>query len=488
VANSPGGSAQLPPDPPIDYQGGAFFHPDLERALAEWSRSSGGPAYTALRELWQTWDRADPAQVEEALHEASVDRRSPAPLRAYAELLVAYARLRRGDGKAAQTRIRALGYVDQWLVLGPFDNTGKSGFDSPQGPEPELAEPIAWGRGYPGKDGRQVRWRVVPPAFPYGWVDAGALLRPRQQMCAFFATYVSDPELKSRRAISLWLGARGAVRLFWNGQERAHDAAYRGHDFDRRSVPVWLEPGENRLLLKVCSDDSAPMLSLRLADPSGAPDPRLRWHADGNTLSKVAVASPAPPPSRALGPLDWFERETKGAGVSPALREAFARYLVISDGDDPTSHQARNLAHGAAAAAPSVRRLLLAAELAEDRNDQARWLERARAELSRTPPREQRRNLEQLLLAEARQLEQGVNPRAALPVYEQLLALDPDDVRALSGRARIYDSAGLKHSALASVERALERSPHAVALLNMVASGLAELGESERARGVESLY
>ncbi len=422
------------------------------------------------------------------MHEASVDRRSPAPLRAYAELLVAYARLRRGDNKAAETQIRALGYVDQWLVLGPFDNTGKSGFDVPQGPEPELAEPIAWGRGYPGKDGRQVRWRVVPPAFPYGWVDAGALLRPRQQMCAFFATYVSDPELKRRRPISLWVGARGAYRLFWNGQERAHDVAYRGHDFDRRSAPVWLEPGENRLLIKICSDDSAPMLSLRLADPSGAPDPKLRWHADGNTLSKVAAGSSAPPPANAVGPLDWFERETKGANASPAQREAFARYLVISDGDDPTTHQARNLAHAAAAAAPTVRRLLLAAELAEDRNDQARWLERARAELPRSPAREQRRNLEELLLAEARQLEQGVNPRAALPVYEQLLALDPDDVRALSGRARIYDGAGLKHSALASVERALERSPHAVALLNMVASGLAELGESERARSVESLY
>ena len=464
------------------------MHPDLERALAEWARASGGPAYTALRELWQTWDRAEPAQVEEALHEASIDPRSSPPLRAYAELLVAYARLRRGDGKEAQQRIHALGYIDQWLVLGPFDNTGKSGFDAPQGPEPDLAEPIAWGRGYPGKDGRQVRWRVVPPVFPYGWVDAGALLRPRQQMCAFFASYVSQPEMQRRRPISLWVGVRGAYRVFWNGVERSKDAAYRGHDFDRRSASVWLEPGENRLLVKVCSDEAAPMLSLRLADPSGAPDPALRWHADGSVLSSVAVTSGAPPASRAQGPLDWFERETRGPGTTPAQREAFARYLALSDGDDPTSHQARDLAHAAGSAAPTVRRLLLAADLAEDRNEQARWLERARAELPRSPPRELRRNLEELLLAEARQLEQGLNPRAALPVYEQLLLLDPDDVQALSGQARIYDGAGLKHSALASIERALARSPHAVALLNMVASGLAELGESEQARSVESLY
>ncbi len=470
------------------YQGGAFLHPDLERALAEWPRSSGGAIYAALRELWQLWDRAQPAQVEEALRELSQDPRLTPAQRAYAELLVAYARLRRGDDKDAARRIQALGYVDQWLVLGPFDNTGKSGFDEPQGPEPELAEPIAWGVGYAGKDGRQVRWRVVPPAFPFGWVDGGSLLRPRQQMCAFFASYVSQPELKQRRPISLWVGARGAVRVFWNGVERGADASYRGHDFDRRALTAWLEPGDNRVTLKVCGDDEAPMASLRLADPSGKPDPALRWHADSKAVSRLATAARGPAPTaRAEGPLEWFERSMRSA-PSAAQREAFARYLTSSDGDDPTTHQARDLAYAAARAEPTVPRLLLAAELSEDRNEQSRWLERARAELPRTPAPLARRQLEQLLLAEARWLEQGVNPRAALPVYEQLLALDPDDVRALSGRARIYDSAGLKHSALASIERALARSPHAVSLLNMAASGLAELGEAERARSVESLY
>ena len=164
--------------------------------------------------------------------------------RGYAELLVAYARLRRGDARDAQRRIAALGYVDRWMALGPFDNTGKSGFDSAQGPEAELSDPAMWERTYAGKDGRQVRWRVVPRAFPYGWVDAGALLRPRQAVCAFFASHVSQTGLERRRPLSLWVGARGAVRLFWNGVERLVDVASRGHDFDRRAVNVWLEPGE----------------------------------------------------------------------------------------------------------------------------------------------------------------------------------------------------------------------------------------------------
>ena len=53
----------------------------------------------------------DPAEVEEVLHEVSVDAAEPAPIRAYAALLEAYARRRRGDLDGARTRIAGLGYV-----------------------------------------------------------------------------------------------------------------------------------------------------------------------------------------------------------------------------------------------------------------------------------------------------------------------------------------------------------------------------------------
>jgi tetratricopeptide (TPR) repeat protein len=447
-----------------------------------------------LRQVWQQWDRADPAQVEEALREASQSPRLTPAQRVYAELLVAYARLRRGDVQDAQRRISALRYVDRWSVLGPFDNTGKTGFEGPQGPEAQLGEPLAWGLGYSGKDGRQVRWRAAPAVFPYGWVDATALLRPRQSICAFFASHVFQQGLERRRPISLWAGARGAFRLFWNGRERLTDPAYRGHDFDRRAATVWLEPGENRLVIKVCGEEAAPMLSLRLADQAGAPDAALEWRAEGNTpvvadgaAKTEAAAQLALPAQRNLGPLQWFERETRGAAAAPAVREAFARYLSVSDGDDPALHQARDLAY-AAAASPSVPRLLLAAELAEDRNDRARWIARARAELPRSAARNVRRDLADVLLAEAALLEQGLSPEAALPLYDQMLALDPDDLRALSGKARLYDKAGLERSALSLVESALARSPHGVSLLNMYTSELGQLGHAEDSRSVESLY
>ena len=58
-----------------------------------------------------------------------IDTRVTPPLRAYAGLLEAYARRRRGDLTGAKLRIKDLGFVGRWVVAGPFDNEGKAGLD-----------------------------------------------------------------------------------------------------------------------------------------------------------------------------------------------------------------------------------------------------------------------------------------------------------------------------------------------------------------------
>lgn len=454
----------------------------------EWPRTQGGQSYTLLRRMWQLWDRADPTHVEEALIEAGRTPGITPPVAAYARMLQAYARLRRGDLAAAQKGVASLAYVDDWLVLGPFDNEGKAGFERNDGPEEEPLGPIGLDRGYSGHGGRVVRWRRAPKAFPYGWVDLGALVRPEHPVCAYATTFVSQPDLKQPRLVSLWLGARGAFRLFWNGVERLSDSAYRGHDFDRRAALVWLEPGLNRVTTKVCGADASPLLSLRLADQNGAPDARLRWQADPATSSSKNAAAPPvrklPATPRLEGPLQSFERETAGTKVAPELLEQFARYLLVSDGDDPALHRARDMATSAATRAPSVQRLLLAADLSEDRNTRARWLTQA---AQRAPSASADDRL-LVLRARAAHLEEGLSPRESLPLYQQALALDPDDIEAIAGSARVLSSAGLERSALALVEGALAREPHGVTLLNLYASGLEALGRTREAEAARDLY
>src|SRR5205814_4175850 len=125
------------------------------------------------------WDQGDPALVEEAIHDVASDPRATAATRAYAGLLEGYARRRRGDLDGARARIAALGYVSRWLVVGPFDNEGKGGFDRAFGPEEDRMEPVTLTRSYDGKE-RPVRWRVAPAVSPFAWFDMGVFLRPAE--------------------------------------------------------------------------------------------------------------------------------------------------------------------------------------------------------------------------------------------------------------------------------------------------------------------
>ncbi|HYQ29118.1 MAG TPA: hypothetical protein VER04_17930, partial [Polyangiaceae bacterium] len=355
----------------VAHAGQTTFHRDLNELTKQLDLARGPEVYATLRKIWGTWDRADPIHVEEALRAATRDTHLSAPARAYASTLSALGRARRGDLKAARDSIRALGYIDQWQIVGPFDNEGKAGLDTPSGPEPELLQPIVPGKAYTGKE-RPVRYRPVPAVFPYGYLDAGSLVRPEAKVCVFATTFVSAP--KAKRKLSVWAGAGGSFKLFWNGDLVLQDSAYRGHDYDRSATWVDLEPGPNELTVKLCGDDASPVGSVRVAGPDGAPDPSLIFSNDLLQSQAFAKTFAKKKPSNTLraqagpeGPIQLFQKLTAGKKAAPAAAlEAYARYLADTGGDDPTRHEARDFAKQAADNEPTVRRALLAGRLAED--------------------------------------------------------------------------------------------------------------------------
>ncbi len=467
----------------------AQFNPDLSRALTELDRARGPEAYAALRRVWDTWDRADPMHVEQALLVAAESTRLTPSARAYAGTLRAYARLRRGDLRAARDQLRALGYVDHWLVVGPFDNEGKTGLAATHGPELDLTTPLASTKAYTGKE-RAVRWRAVPDAFPYGFFDLGSLVRPESKICAFAASFVSAEKAKAARKISAWLGSGGALRVFWNGQEVLTHESYSRHDFERLSVPLTLEPGPNLLVVKACGDERAPTISVRMAGPDGKPDTSLSFSNDlGNaeaaaaTAARLASSKPKPRKLEGDGPVQIFERLTARANASAADIAAYARYLEETDGDDPALHRARDLARRAAEREPTIERLLLAGKLAEDRNQAGEWIAKAEklADASGKPQRD-------VLLARGWHRRHGPNLREALPYFERVLELDATNVDALRGWLELYNLAGLPRTALAKIEAAVEQSPSSVGLLGLYAAQLRTLGRSTEAAEVEARY
>jgi cellulose synthase operon protein C len=439
----------------------------------------GLEAIVLMREIWAHWEDADPAVVEATLEASLSAPGRSASESVYARALLGYTRLRRGDLTKAQQTFGELGFVTRWLLVGPFDNEGKAGLDTVFAPDDEQSQPIVLGRAYDGKE-RPVRYRELPAVFPYGWINLGSLTRPAAHTCSFLTTFVTTPAEMS--SVTLGLGVLGAYKVYWNGALVFTDSSYRGVDIDRRLLTLRVEPGPNRLTLKVCGADAGAIVSARLGDRQGLPSSKIKVDSDLK-LSAVAPARPGKL-ERESGPLPEVLTRLKAPKTGALALENAVRYLVLTEGDDPTLHQARELAERAAALEPSIDRLLLAAELAEDRNKARTFLERARV-LSVKPGSEES---VALLLAQAHHARGGPNPREAFPIYDQVLALDPDNVRALDGRVDLLNHAGLYRTALETLEAAHARRPHAVHLSNMVASQLARVGASEPARAVRESY
>jgi tetratricopeptide (TPR) repeat protein len=461
--------------------------------------ASGPNAYVALRQLWREWDQGDPSEVEEAIAEVAREPSVTAPVRAYAGLLEAYARRRRGDIDGARAHTAALGYVSRWLVVGPFDNEGKGGFDRAFGPEDERMQPIVLGHSFDGKE-RPVHWRVAPDVSPFGWLDLGVFVRPSEKACAYAATFVRDARTGKKgapgpRPISVWTGSAGAERLWWNGAEVLSDAKYRSLDSDRIAATVMLDKGWNRLLVKVCNDDDSPMISLRLGGADGGPDANLETDDDPTrSVSSEQVApsklkppsGPTKPPPGAPhveGPLQAFERLSKSG--DPATLEAYARYLVLTQGDDPSEHMARELARRAAEKSSTIERLLLAGDLAEGKNQSAVWIGKAEALVRPGTPDDDRVDT---LLARAAHVRSGPNWRDAIPYYDKVLAIDPDNVSATLARHDLYDEAALHETALVFLRRALERNPRSVALVRAMIGALREENRTTEADEMEERY
>ena len=464
-------------------------------------RSARGPfAYVALRKLWGEWDRSDPDEIEEILREVAGDPGVVAPIRSYASLLEAYARRRRGDLSGARAEIERLGYIGRWMVLGPFDNDGKVGFSAPFEPEAEPLAPLNLAHDYDGKEHKPVRWRALAAVSPYGWVDFGAFVRPEENVCVYATTFVRDRDnAKHARPVSIWAGAAGAMRIEWNGAAVIADDKYRDLDSDRFAASVMLEPGWNRLTAKVCGDERRAMLSVRMAGESGQPDPHIEVDPDpthstpqGNAVQRprnATVGRATVVPARVEGAVQAFERLVKGD--DPAVLEAYARYLEATGADDPTEHRARELARKAAEKAPTIERLLLAASAAENRNQQAGWIEKAEDLAASRKGSQAAAPADQaiaVLLARADYERGGVNPRDAVPYYEKILAIDPDDTAATAAKVDLYEAAGLRDTGLALLERSLLRSPRCVGLLRAAVAALRDAGRETEASEMAERY
>lgn len=162
------------------------------------------------------------------------------------------------------------GFLMNWQVVGPFDNTEGKGFDAVYPPE----RGVNLSAEYDGKSGK-VRWTNFVSTSPRGVIDLNQPIGALKSVTGYACTkFVADQS----RPVEVRLGSENAWKLWLNGQLLfGREEYHRGMEIDQYRVPATLRAGTNSILVKLCQD--APVedwtkqwdFQLRITDAAGTP-------------------------------------------------------------------------------------------------------------------------------------------------------------------------------------------------------------------------
>lgn len=420
----------------------ALPDPDVELAQSyaqqAISLSRSPRAAASLVRLHALRDDVDDLNLFAQTYGYFVDRRGTDPLaRSVARMLLLDVEKARGRLNRTAELSRQLGHVNDFYVVGSFDNEGKGGCDTDFGPEanPDLKA------AYSAK-GHDVSWHKLSVRPFDGYVDLATVVRPNREAVAYAVTFL---QANHDARVNLGVGTSGAFRLWVNGQKAASSDHYNYPRPDQTRVAVKLRKGINRVLVKVCQESGPLGFYLRQEGSEGV------TAVLPETLPPLEKGAP-PAPELLPTVTSALEKLVNASPKDAALRAEYAAVLGYFRAFDDKQHTETVEAERAAEAAPKdVNLLLLAAELQDDDlNLRRKHVEDAVAADPASPRA-------RLALA---QLELSHNhPERALPILTGLLSEQRRYGAAALALARTYDALGEWPRASRLIEDALRQFP-----------------------------
>ncbi|GMV92835.1 MAG: hypothetical protein AMXMBFR82_26130 [Candidatus Hydrogenedentota bacterium] len=137
------------------------------------------------------------------------------------------------------------GFVNRWLLCGPFDNLGMDGHDKAYPPE----QAIDLDATYEGKDGAPVKWRPNHTPEWTGYVDLLPEYDQTDWVCVYALCWVTLDD--GPRDVMFRIGSNDSVKAFLNGEEVWDNKISRPAAADDDLVPVTLPEGTSTVLLKI---------------------------------------------------------------------------------------------------------------------------------------------------------------------------------------------------------------------------------------------
>ncbi|MDA1138070.1 MAG: DUF3857 domain-containing protein [Planctomycetota bacterium] len=306
------------------------------------------------------------------LHELILKSEKAHPvLKGHVEWFQASLELDGNQKKAVKARLKRLGFIHDWWVIGPFDNEGKGGFERAEPPEKAI-DLVA---NYKGRE-RNVQWRQFPPINEYGYQDLDTVFRPNLQVCAYaIAGVQSDID----QPVAIRAGSDDAIKIWLNGNQILSNPAYRPPGFDQDVVGTNLQKGFNHILVKVCQKDGSWGFRLRLTHPDGSQISRIRIiskeHLKEQKFTRSDTAGEVPNVVSAMNAMTAY---VENNSEDFRAHQLFGYLLQVKQ-----SHDTSELVHQAAYQKAlelrpgDVKTLLLMAETSLDHNKRRSYFEKA---------------------------------------------------------------------------------------------------------------
>ncbi len=144
---------------------------------------------------------------------------------------------------------RHFGFLMNWRLVAPFDNTDKKGLAAVYPPEKELDLSAS----YEGKEGKKITWVEHTTENENGIVDLAKALGPFKGAVAYAATEFQSDQ---RRPVEFRLGTPNSWKVWLNGELIfAREEYHRGMNLDQYKMRGTLKPGKNVILIKVCQNE-----------------------------------------------------------------------------------------------------------------------------------------------------------------------------------------------------------------------------------------
>lgn len=162
------------------------------------------------------------------------------------------------------------GFITDWHIIGPFDNTEEKGFDVAYPPEEE----IDLTETHEGKSG-PVSWQAHASEDDYGVVDFNTAIAKENGVIAYAAADFYSPEAQP---VEIRWGCINANKLWLNGELLAsHEVYQSGMEVDQYFIKAELKQGRNVFLVKICHNEMEEswaqrwQFQLRVCDSVGTP-------------------------------------------------------------------------------------------------------------------------------------------------------------------------------------------------------------------------